>query len=121
MENLDGKKVGVVDLLGRKPMKKFVTDLLGNVSIKRVAKVEDLLPLLTFKSADLLFMSESDLKDLKKITQLDLHVQPTSVQMALSVAAYMKPEDKETVSACIKKFDENLNDYFDVVEWRLSE
>ena len=52
--NLAKLNVGAVDLLGRRKMSKFVAKLLGvpKVKVKRVTKLEDLLPLLQFSMAD---------------------------------------------------------------------
>ncbi|HEY8923865.1 MAG TPA: hypothetical protein VIU64_05740, partial [Polyangia bacterium] len=52
--SLDGKTIGVVELLGREGTQAYVSDLVKStrVKIKRVAKVEDLLPLLEFSAAD---------------------------------------------------------------------
>ena len=60
LERLNNKKIGVVDLLGRKPMRTFIEELLQTqVKLKRVTKTEDLLPLITFSSVDALFVSQS--------------------------------------------------------------
>jgi hypothetical protein len=51
---IDGKTIGVVDLMGREGTQDFLSHLLGSrdVKAKRVSKIEDLLPLLEFKAAD---------------------------------------------------------------------
>ena len=52
--SLAGKTVGIVDLLGRDGTQAFAAAAAGtpDVKVKRVAKIEDLLPLLEFSAAD---------------------------------------------------------------------
>ena len=115
--DLSGKKVGVLDLLGRKPMTEFIKRLLGDISVKRVSKTEDLLPLLSFKAVDALFISESDMQDLKQATQLNLKISPTKIKLGRSVAAYANPANKNAISQCVSTFDKSVNEYFGVEKW----
>ncbi len=52
--SLAGKTIGVVDLMGRDGTQSFLNRLLktNDVKMKRVSKIEDLLPLLEFSEAD---------------------------------------------------------------------
>lgn len=124
---LSGKKIGVVDLLGRNPMASFVQKLLGDVSIKRVSKAEDLLPLLSFNAVDALFISESDLADLKQKTQLQLKTSAPSISVGLS-SLFIKTSSSSGVIApskrsvskvtqCVMSFDPSINKYFAVNQW----
>ncbi len=51
---LAGKTIGVVDMMGREGTQSFLNRLLktNDVKMKRVSKIEDLLPLLEFSGAD---------------------------------------------------------------------
>ena len=118
MKDLAGKKVGVIDLLGRKPMTNFIKTLLGKVSVNRVAKADDLLPLLNFNAVDALFISKTDLDNLKKTTQLNLATTKTTVRLGLSIIAYRPLANKSALSTCVEKFDKSINDYLRVENWR---
>jgi hypothetical protein len=70
--SLAGKTIGVVDLLGRDGTQSFLNGLLKatDIKIKRVAKIEDLLPLLEFSAADGIVLPSSMLSRLLERTRL---------------------------------------------------
>ena len=70
--SLAGKTIGVVDLLGRDGTQAFLNGLLKatDIKIKRVAKIEDLLPLLEFSAADGIVLPSSMLGRLLERTRL---------------------------------------------------
>jgi hypothetical protein len=118
---IDKMKIGVVDILGRKPMKKFVSELFNKeVKIKRVTKQEDLLPLLSFGAVKAIFISQSLYENIKSKSKLNLV--PTSVNIKLglvSVALGSDPDAKEQFENCISKFDQSLNGTLGVDQWKL--
>lgn len=118
VSELSKKKIGVIDLLGRKAMRAFIRSLLGDVAIKRVGKAEDLLPLLNFNGADALFISDSDLTDLKEVTRLKLKVTRTDIRLGLPVVSYLKQSDRDVISDCVSRFDPVVNNYLRVEKWR---
>lgn len=71
---LSGKTIGAVDVMGRDGTQKFVTTLLKttDVRVKRVAKTEDLLPLLEFAAADGIVIPSSALGRLTERTRLEI-------------------------------------------------
>lgn len=65
--------VGAVDYLGRTGMDALVHSLFSQTPhLKRVTKVEDLLPLLTFKMANAIMVPQSQIEYFKSKSQLDL-------------------------------------------------
>ena len=63
--------IGVIDFLGRVGMSEFVKKFLPvEPSLKRVTKVEDLLPLLTFKMAKAVIVSKDFVPFFKQTSQL---------------------------------------------------
>ena len=76
--NLAKLNVGAVDLLGRRKMSKFVAKLLGvpKVKVKRVTKVEDLLPLLQFSMADAVMLPPDKVDTFRSKSALNLQVTP---------------------------------------------
>jgi len=113
-----GKKIGVVDLLGRKPMSAFITELFKTkVKLKRVTKVEDLLPLITFGSVDGIFIAESLYAQLKSKSNLNLISTKLNMKIGLVSAAISGATDKN-VTECIAAFDSELNTTLGVDKWR---
>lgn len=118
------KKIGVVDLLGRKPMGEFVSQLFkADIKIKRVTKQEDLLPLLTFGSVDGIFVSKRLYQQIKNksnlnlvYTQLNIKVGLVSAALATSTAT---PTAKKSIVGCLKKFNGKINTKLGVDQWRV--
>ena len=120
-EQIPTSKIGVVDLLGRKPMTEYVSQLFGvDVKIKRVTKIEDLLPLLTFKAVDGIFIAESVYNILKEKTELKLQVNNLDIEVGLASAAVGDPSLKDSLNSCVKKFDQALNSTLGVDQWESS-
>jgi len=65
--------LGVVGFLDRAKLSGWVSSVVGGQpKLKNVTKVEDLLPLLTFKSADAVLVQESAAKEIKAKSQTNL-------------------------------------------------
>jgi hypothetical protein len=113
-----GKKIGVVDLLGRKPMSTFIEQLFkAKVKLKRVTKVEDLLPLITFGSVEGIFIADSLYTQLKSKSNLNLVATKPNIQIGLVSAAINATAGKK-VTECITGFDNELNTTLGVDKWR---
>jgi hypothetical protein len=117
---IQSKKIGVVDLLGRKPMGEFVSQLFqADIKLKRVTKQEDLLPLLTFGSVDGIFVSERLYRQIKNRSNLNLVSTSLNIKVGLVSAALAGPQAKEKIVNCLKKFNEKLNGTLGVDQWRI--
>lgn len=113
-------KIGVVDLLGRKPMGEFVSQLFqADIKLKRVTKQEDLLPLLTFGSVDGIFVSERLFRQIKDRSNLNLVATSLNIKVGLVSAALAGAEAKEKIVNCLKKFNTKLNGTLGVDKWRI--
>jgi hypothetical protein len=114
------KKIGVVDLLGRKPMGEFVSQLFqADIKLKRVTKQEDLLPLLTFGSVDAIFVSERLYRQIKNRSNLNLISTSLNIKVGLVSAALASSAAKEKIVSCLKKFDAKINGTLGVDQWRI--
>ncbi len=119
LSSIEGIKIGVVDLMGRKPMTEFVGQLLqSDVRLKRVSKVEDLLPLLSFGTADALFISESTYENILSKSQLNLVATRVNVKIGLVSAAIEENSGHEDVAVCVQKFTSDLNSVLGVDSWQ---
>lgn len=96
-------KIGVLDILGRKPMKRFMNDLFAQkIKTKRVIKTEDFLPLLTFKLADAIFVSQSTYKKLQAKSKQNLVATATDIRIGLAVTGIYQ-QAGNNISQCIQK------------------
>ncbi len=121
VSKLSELKIGVVDILGRKPMKEFVTSLFGkDVAIKRVTKREDLLSLLSFKSVDAIFVSEELHRDLSKKSQLNLVTTPVDVKIGLASTAFNANTQMNEIVNCVNGFGSEINALLGVDQWKKS-
>jgi len=72
-------QIGILDVAGRSAMRIVLVGATGDKSkIKLVSKLEDLLPMLTFKSADAILVTMADYEELKGRTQAKLVAVPVS-------------------------------------------
>lgn len=101
---LDGVSIGVVGLLERKPMADFVQELLkGAPRLDRVTKVEDLLPLLTFRTVAAVLVSESMAEEFRKKSQANLVVTRLEAKVGLlSLAMRKGGTTEEQLSGAVK-------------------
>lgn len=119
LTDLHNKKIGVVDLLGRKPMAAFIDGILKTqVKLKRVTKVEDLLPLITFDAVDAIFISTTQFVQFKAKSQLNLVATPLDIKIGLASAALKDSLKKEKLSQCLLAFDKQLNLILGVDQWQ---
>lgn len=120
--SLAGKRVGAVDLLGAKAMQSHINTVLAtDVKVKRVTKLEDLLPLISFSAVDTLFISERSLEFIRGKTAMDLKVVPSNIKQAIATVAFAAngSEDfKQLTRECITSFGSQINEVLGVDEWK---
>lgn len=106
--SLAGKTIGVVDLLGRDGTQVFVNRLLKatDIKIKRVAKVEDLLPLLEFSAADGIVLPSSMLGRLLERTRLVIKAKEIpGGPVGLPAVAVLNPAVRDVVVRSFQNLD----------------
>jgi len=121
LDKLSGKKIGVVDLLGAKRMNEYLSSVFSSadVRVKRVIKIEDLLPLISFNAVDTIFISESDLSFLRGKTELDLVKVETNVRLGIAeLSSVVGLENADRAVKCVANFDKDLNRMFGVDGWK---
>ncbi|MBD3315919.1 MAG: hypothetical protein GF344_09045 [Chitinivibrionales bacterium] len=111
--------LGLVDFLGRRKTISFARDLLGiETRISRVAKLEDLLPLLTFKQAKAVILAEREVQYFKQISNLKFVVSSIpDADVGIVVLAQKKGADGDAVIKAVKSFDAELNAILGVQKW----
>ncbi len=91
LSDLSEARVGVVNSLGRSETAEYVHEVLNKgVSVKTVTKLEDLLPLLTFRMTDAVLVTEKEINFLKQKSKMtfSIHEMPDSKSGVVSV--YLK-------------------------------
>lgn len=113
--------IGVVDILGRKEMGKFVATVLGvptKFKIKRVTKTEDLLPLLQFSAADAILIPKSSVDSIRKKSKLELTVKLESpTKVGFPAVGFLPNARKKAIEGAIKKLPAQVNAVIGVKRW----
>jgi len=118
LSQLASSKIGVLDILGRKQMKVFMSSLLGGSSkLKRVIKQEDLLPLLSFNSVDAIFIPESLYGKLKANSQLNLVTTPLEAKVGLASVASVDDTANNELVGCVTQWENDLKLSLGVDQW----
>jgi hypothetical protein len=118
LAQIDSHKIGVIDILGRKPMSEYVSGLFGKkIKLKRVTKVEDLLPLLTFGSVSGIFIPQGLFKTIQAKSNLELVALPLEMKMGLIKTATSTVSANEQIKKCVNGFDPKLNAMLGMDEW----
>jgi hypothetical protein len=108
-KNVDPKNagtlnIGVASILDRAPMNGYVTGIVGGApKLKLVTKVEDLLPLLTFQSADAVLVGQDQAAEIKAKSQAPLVESPVpGGKIGLIVASAKSDGAAKNVEASLK-------------------
>jgi hypothetical protein len=118
---LAGRTIGVVDLLGRDGTQEFVTKLLRtpDLKLKRVTKMEDLLPLLQFSAADAVLVPASAVKGVTERSRLPLKVRELpEARVSLPAVGVLNAKVRELVVKEIQGLDGETNKTLGVERWR---
>jgi len=119
---LDGKTIGVVELLGRDGTQTFVDRLLKatNLRIKRVAKIEDLLSMLELSAADGIVVSSSTLATLVERTRLVIKTRALpDALVGLPAVAVLNPAVHEVVVRSFQRLDAPTKHLLGIDSWRV--
>jgi hypothetical protein len=118
--SLSGKTVGIVDLLGRDGTQAFAAAALGthDVKVKRVAKIEDLLPLLEFSGADAVLIPSSAVKRFTERTRLAMAVRELpNAKVGLPAVAVRNEKARAVILQGIQKLDAETRSLLGIDSW----
>jgi hypothetical protein len=111
------KTVGALDVLGRDGTGAFVDRMLGAaVKVERVAKVEDLLPLLQLQRVDAILLPERLLGDVKSASRINLVARELSARVELPAVAALGP-GAAIVSASVARLPLAVSQTMGVDAW----
>ncbi|MGB8298227.1 MAG: hypothetical protein WCG85_22625 [Polyangia bacterium] len=120
--SLAGKTIGVVDLLGHDGTQTFLGNLLKtkDIKIKRVAKIEDLLPLLEFSAADGIVLPSSMLGRLLERTRLVIKTKELpGGPVGLPAVAVLNPAVRDVVVRSFQGLDVPTKRLLGVDTWSI--
>ncbi|WP_437915243.1 hypothetical protein WME73_07500 [Sorangium sp. So ce302] len=119
-EMLSGLRYGIVDLVERKSLPKFVAGLLGVSTapeVQRVTKIEDLLQLLQFQTADAVLLPErfrSDFESRSKMTFTILSL--STAKVGLVAVTFLS--ERQTLEGAIRRLPKHVLADLGVDEWK---
>jgi hypothetical protein len=119
--SLSGKLIGVVDVLGREGTQEFVTRLLktSDVKLKRVTKMEDLLPLLQFSAADAVLVPATLVKSVTERSRLPLRVRELpDARVGLPAVGIVNAKVRDVLVQQIQGLDGETNRTIGVERWK---
>jgi hypothetical protein len=115
-------ELGVVEILGKRDMADFVAKLVGApgaVNLKRVAKPEDLLPLLQFQLVGAVLIPLRTLKSLREKSALDLRVtEVKTANVGLPALAASPAGRWAEIQASVSTLSAEVKAMLGVEEWR---
>jgi hypothetical protein len=96
VQNIGGKKVGIVDFLGKDRLPLFIKDQFGVEikMLKRANKEEDLLTMIGMEAVDAIIVSASQFKEIQSNTKLPLAIVASSSK-TIGFASFGQKEGKE--------------------------
>lgn len=112
--------IGVIDVLGRAGMKSFISQFFKTEpKLKRVTKVEDLLPLLSFNMAAGVLIEDIFVNYFKSTSQLDFKTTSLPQTQSKIIALGIRKNGKaDKTTAALKKADKALCSVFEVDSWK---
>jgi hypothetical protein len=119
--SLSGKMIGVVDLLGRDGTQEFATKLLKttDLKLKRVTKVEDLLPLLQFSAVDAVLVPAAAVKSISERSRMEMHVRELpEARVGLPAVGIVNAKVRDLLLRQIQALDGETNKTIGVERWR---
>jgi hypothetical protein len=120
-KGFDGKnvrKIGALDLLGRRGTSNFVETVVGTqVEVERVTKLEDLLPLLQFQMVDAVLVPERRAAALKSKSQLSLVNVRVSHEVGLPALSVLKAGGN-VISEKVRHMPTAVSSQLGVDSWR---
>ncbi|MGA7122452.1 MAG: hypothetical protein WBY94_20285 [Polyangiaceae bacterium] len=118
--SLAGKTIGIVDLMGRDGTQSFLNRLLktNDVKMKRVSKIEDLLPLLEFSEANGVVLPSAAAARLAERTRLPIKTRDLPDGMVgLPAVSVVNPDVRATLVKSFQALDGETNHLLGIDSW----
>lgn len=119
LANIDKSTIGIADFLGRKGMKNFISGMFQPPpAIKTVAKIEDLLPMLTFKMVNGILVTETQMAYFQSVSNLEFvktlvpHVKSGTISLAVKGG-----QEVPKIIRTLKSMDGELQKLMGGIQW----
>jgi len=112
--------IGTIDIMGRNGMNTFVSQFFQTTpKLKRVTKMEDLLPLLTFNMTVAILVQEPAVTYFKATSNLKFNITPLPETKDGIVALGVKSGvNSDKIVATLKSVDKEICSFFEVDIWK---
>jgi hypothetical protein len=111
--------IGMIDFLGRKEMMTFIAQFFPTApKLKRVTKIEDLLPLLTFNMAQGILISEREVSYFKATSNLNFVITPLPKKVGIVALAVKDGKTSPEILKAIKGLDAETSGMLGVDQWK---
>lgn len=120
VSELQGKTLGAVDILGRKNMDDFVSNVLGASApkLKYVTHERDLLALLQFEAAAAVMTSEKWAELFRSKSEMKLTTSALPNEVSLVAVAFSSPSARSALEGKLVAAAPRLKDKLGVTQWR---
>lgn len=117
--SIDTATIGVVDILGKQNMNRYLDSVFdAELTIKRVRKVNDIMPLLLFDMASIALVPESNLEYYKSNSNIELYTKETEITMSIGVVAVRDDDAKVIIAKALTNLSEKTKTLLGVDKWR---
>jgi hypothetical protein len=119
-QQLQGKTLGAVNILGRKHMDIFISKILGGIKPKltHVTHERDLLALLQFGAADAVITSQKWADKFNEKSEMNLKITPLSNEVGLPAVSFGSGGGRSALESKIKSAGASFNAELGVTQWR---
>jgi hypothetical protein len=114
--------IGIFDILGRRGMKKFISNYYSSIPrLKRVSKMEDLLQLLTFNMVDAILIPEIYIAYFEEISKLQFIVTPVPQMRVGIIALATQSKGNSRILSNFIYMRDNINTLLDIDNWEAAQ
>jgi hypothetical protein len=111
--------IGIIDFLGRKEMAVFIAQFFSTApKLKRVTKIEDLLPLLTFNMAQGVLISEREVSYFKETSNLNFVITPTKFRVGIVALSVKNGTSSADIVKAIKTLNAETSAMLGATQWK---
>jgi|GEM_PF-6141650 len=119
LNELTGKTIGIVATVERTDLKLMLeSELKSKPKLNAVTKLEDLIPMLTFQSAEAVLVTSSQAEEFKKRSQANLVAQLIADSRHDNLVVVLIADDGHAGLAEIEKLPGNVLDLLNVEGWK---
>lgn len=118
-ETIANTTIGLIDFLGKKEMESSIRTAYGDkVKIKRIRKVEDLLPLLLYDMVDAILIPRRYITFFEKQSSIEFHVSEAKYSTSLVSLFILEKSTPQNSVESIQTLSDSILSLFGVEKWK---